>query len=108
MWYSVQAIFRSRFEGPKSDDLHLIDRTIFLIDVPDGDLPDQKAQSVAKQYEHDYLNEDGEKVIWELESILEIQDLCAGTLYDGVEVFSRLEWAAQDSASQEDLPAKEG
>ena len=95
MWYSVVALYQSHIET--SDEyLPLLDRTIFLINVLEGQQPSQKAETIAKKNEHEYDNENGERVVWRLVSVLEIQDLCEETLYDGIEVYSHLERAIVD------------
>ncbi len=90
MWFSVEAIFKGSVEN-EPGDTPIYDRAIFLIDVPDGESPEEKSLKVAKLFEDKYKNERSEDVKWEFLKILEIQDLCEKEIYDGIEVFSRMD-----------------
>ena len=90
MWYSVQALFRCNVQ----DELEniLFEKSIFLINVDDGQDVSEKAEQVAKSFEHQYKNDESKDVLWVFVKILEIQNLVEKELYDGIEVFSRLLW----------------
>jgi hypothetical protein len=90
MWFSVMAIYECKVENTP-DALPLSDRSIFLINVEKGTSPERKAYKIGKQRETSYKNSEGSDVEWHLAEIVEIQDLCEETLYDGVEVFSHLD-----------------
>jgi len=96
MWYSLESVFVCRVEDI-IDDHPLLERKIYLINVLDNEVPDEKANSMGKQLEHEYLNENGERVTWRMKSILEIQELCEKDIYDGMEVFSRLQTSENTS-----------
>ncbi len=100
MWFSVEALYSCRIESDFDDGESLIERKIFLIDVPKGESSEDKARLMAKSMEHEYMNPDNEKVKWELRRILDIQELCEKTLYDGVEVFARLLYETQEEQEE--------
>ena len=87
MWYSVEALYNSEIV---EDYEPLYKFKIFIIDVGEDCSPDEKALLIARSFEYEYKNCEGEKVFWRLNKIIEIQELFEETIYDGVEVFSRL------------------
>ncbi len=90
MWFSVEALYKCVVVD-STDDQPIFERKIFLIDVPVGSSSVDKANKMAKMFEDKYLNSKVEQVSWQLEQVLDIQDLCEKDLYDGVEVFARLD-----------------
>lgn len=93
MWYAVETLFRCNEE--KESGLTLYDKRIFLIKSETVDSARQKANQIASTSEVTYQNSDSEQVHWEFLRILEIQELCEGELYDGIEVFSQLMWESE-------------
>ena len=91
MWYSVEALFRCDDANEKTNEV-LYEKSIFLIKVENEQLVREKAERIARTFEVDYKNSDDDKVTWKFVKILDTQDICEDTLYDGVEVFSRLQW----------------
>lgn len=96
MWYSVESIFQCIVEG-SPEEYQTEEHSIYLINVGADESPEEKAQIVGKNMEHQYKNEDGENVSWILKEISEIQDICEEELYDGVEVFYRWNQVANKS-----------
>jgi hypothetical protein len=89
MWYAVKLLL----EANVSDDLPiepLREESIRLIQANSH----QEAETVARKFgldlECNYANERGDQVEWKFVSVLEVQDLCEGELYSGMEVFSKL------------------
>lgn len=70
----------------------LTEESIRLVIAPDGNAAREKAESLGRQSEHDYLNEDGARVSWKFVSVVDVQEFCEDEIYDGVEVYSRLNW----------------
>lgn len=68
----------------------LCEESIRLIFAASEDEAWNKATSVGKMGEHEYVNPYGNAVVWRFVKILEIQDLCEATVTDGMEVFSRM------------------
>ncbi len=94
MWYSVEALFQCDDTNEKSKEV-LYEKSIFLIKVENEQYVREKAERIAQAFEVDYKNVDNDKVKWEFVKILDIQDICEDELYDGVEVFSKLQWDAE-------------
>ncbi len=94
MWYSVEALFVCDVPNTPPEEV-LYDRTIFLIKTEDEQHVQEKAQHTALSFEVSYKNYEGNEVQWKFVKILQVQDLCEEELYDGVEVFSRLQFGAE-------------
>src|SRR5436305_1855214 len=90
MWYAAKLLYEST--GGDQDGRVLQEESIRLIQATDEAEALTKAKRIGALDEHEYPNEEGETVVWRFVSALEIQDLCEESLFDGMEVFSTLEW----------------
>jgi len=94
MWYAIEALFKCETVTEQPDE-PLYEKTIFLTQADDNQAAEQKARQVVKQREVTYKNEAQEDVVWRFVKLLDVQELEAETLHDGVEVFSRLMWESE-------------
>jgi hypothetical protein len=94
MWCSVEALFVCDVPDEPPEEV-LYERRIFLIKTEDEQHVQDKAQQVALSFEVSYKNYEDNDVQWKFVKILEIQELYEEELYDGVEVFSRLQFGAE-------------
>ena len=90
MWYGVKLLFESSI--PHEDHRILQEESIRLIEANDESEARSKANILGTSEQHEYENPYGETVRWRFVSILEIQDLCEATVFDGMEVFSFMKW----------------
>jgi len=91
IWYAIEALFKCEIAVETPDET-LYEKTIFLIQADNTQAAEQRALDTAKQREVAYKNEAKEDVVWRFIKLLDIQEVGAETLHDGVEVFSRLMW----------------
>ncbi len=89
MWYSAKLLFVSKVEGRPVEE-SLFEESIILVESDSLANARQNALKLAKDSEDGYKNDQGERVEWEFQKLIEIQDLCEESLYSGVEVFSTL------------------
>ena len=87
-WYSAKLLFESEVDG--ENDQPLREESIRVLLSESEAEARAKAAEVGTEAEHEYLNEQGQKVRWRFVAVLEVQDLCADALTDGMEVFSVL------------------
>ena len=90
MWYAAKLLYEST--GGGQDGRVLQEESIRLIQATDEAEALTKANRIGSLDEHEYPNEEGETVVWRFVSVIENQDLCEESLFDGMEVFSTLEW----------------
>jgi Domain of unknown function (DUF4288) len=90
MWFGAKLLFESAL--PHEDGRVLQEESIRLIEADDESQAQAKAIQVGNSEQHQYRNHQGETVAWRFVSVLEIQDLCEKNMYDGIEVFSTLNW----------------
>lgn len=83
--------FESQIENDPNDEA-LVDESIRLVIANDEDGALARAESLGRELEHEYLNEQGERVFWRFISVVDVQKFCEDELADGVEVYSRLNW----------------
>ena len=95
-WFSAKLIFVTEMRNAEDDD-PLREESIRVFRAVDEQGAIDRAASVGKSAEHEYLNEQGETVRWTFLRVDEVQDLCEETLEDGMEVFSRITHAVSDS-----------
>jgi hypothetical protein len=88
-WYSARIIFETDIEGPP-DPTPMCEESIRVLLAESEEAAWKKAESVGRSGEHAYNNDTGELVRWRYKCVAEIQELYEETLYDGVEVYSRL------------------
>jgi Domain of unknown function (DUF4288) len=93
MWYGANLLFESSV--PDENGRLLQEESIRLIDANDESEAIAKAVALGNSEEHEYGNPSGQTVRWRFVSVLEIQDLCEASLYDGMEVFSQMKWNNQ-------------
>jgi hypothetical protein len=90
MWFGAKLLFESTI--PHEDGRILQEESIRLIEANDELEAKSKANMLGKSEQHEYENADGETVRWRFVFVLEIQDLCEKSLFDGMEVFSLIKW----------------
>ncbi len=91
-WSSARILYKSHVDAKASDGRTLCEESVRVLLAEDEDSALEKAERIGKENEHEYTNEAGELVRWRFVKVLEIQDLSARELADGVEVYSRLCW----------------
>jgi hypothetical protein len=85
-WFSAQLKFIALVEvrgGRMTDD------SVFVFKSTNYKTAFQHALKIGKQNEHEYLNVNGERVIWKLKEIVTLDKMRAQSL-DGIEVWSQL------------------
>jgi hypothetical protein len=92
MWYTAKLLFRSGI--PHGDGRVLEEVSYRLIRADDEAAARSKAAALGRAEQHEYENDQGEVVAWRFLEVAELQDLCEAEIRDGMEVFSRLRWAA--------------
>src|SRR3989442_1169396 len=90
MWFAAKLLFESSVR--EDDGRVLQEESIRLMQADDESHAYSKASQLGNSEEHHYLNEQGETVVWQFVSVVEIQDLCEENVSDGMEVFSTLKW----------------
>lgn len=88
-WYGAKILLNS-FHNPNRKIIIMRDESIRLISAPSSEEAEKLAIELGKTLEHSYQNNDGETIYWGFDSVLEIQEICEGTLEHGVEIFSEL------------------
>jgi hypothetical protein len=92
MWYAVKMLFATEIDNAESPR-PLFEKSIRLFEASSEAEAIQKAVITGKTARLTYENDQGERVSWKFVRLVEVQDLCETTLYDGVEVFSELSWS---------------
>lgn len=87
---SAKLIFASEVEGDPGDALG--EEVIILVLAQSEEEAWLRARRMGVQREHSYVNEGGARVAWKSETVGEVQDLCETSLFDGMEVYSRMFW----------------
>ena len=100
MWYSAKLLFVSKIEGRPVEE-SLFEESIILVESDSLANAQKHALKLAEDSEHGYENEQGERVEWEFQKLIEIQDLCEESLYSGIEVFSTLSYRHNESDEAE-------
>jgi len=90
MWSGAKLLFESSIRD--EDNRVLQEESIRVIEANDESEAKGKAITLGNSEQHDYGNVYGETVKWRFVSVLEIQDLCEASLFDGMEVFSQMKW----------------
>src|SRR5947207_1307665 len=90
MWYGARLLFESSIPDERGRVLR--EESIRLVQAHDESEARAKAIALGNSEQHDYENAYGATVRWRFVSVLEIQDLCEPNVFDGMEVFSRLNW----------------
>ncbi len=96
MWYAAKLLFESSV--PDEHGRLLQEESIRLIEANDETEANAKAIALGNSEQHEYANPYGQTVRWRFVSVLEIQDLCEASLFDGMEVFSVMKWNHRDHA----------
>ena len=86
MWYTAQILSQRRVlcENPPRP---LMEVSIILVEAVDDQEAEKRALEHARDRGTDYLNAEGEKVVWEFVALLDIYDIDDQELCSGVEVF---------------------
>lgn len=92
MWYAVKMLLASQIENSENDR-PLFERNIRLFQAASEAEAIQKAEDAGRTERLAYENERGERVNWKFVRLIEVQDLCEATLFDGIEVFSEMSWS---------------
>lgn len=88
-WYSAKLLFVAVVDGRLPADA-LVEESSRVFQALDLEQAAVRAEEIGHTAVHDYENEDGQTVEWTFVKIIELQELCEGTLEDGVEVFSTM------------------
>lgn len=88
-WFSALMELEAEIGGlPQHDGL--CEASVRLFRATDVAAAQDKAEVLGRQLEHDYLNENGEPVVWRFRGVIDVQEVEEDSIVDGVEVFSRL------------------
>ena len=93
MWFSARLLFESSVPD-EAKGQPLCEENLKLIEADSEESARLKALAIGHNERSEYANSDGAIVQWRFVDVLEIQELCEDTLYDGIEVYSRLYWKA--------------
>lgn len=86
-WYAAVLILKG-LVGPGWDDERLTERQLRLVRASDADAAYERALALGREAEHEYANEDGEKVRWRFVGLAELVELDDPELRDGSVVLS--------------------
>lgn len=90
IWFCARLHFRAVVgEAPGDRDLHEV--SFRLLRARDEEDAAARAEALGRVEEHEYANEQGQAVRWRLVRVLDVQSLDETAIFDGVEVYSRLE-----------------
>lgn len=89
MWYSVKLLFKSIVDDEENIP-PLCEESIRLVQANNEEEARNKSEQLGRDEEHEYKNELNQAVSWRFIKIMEVQDLCEPSIYDGIEVYSRL------------------
>ena len=88
-WYSASIALICEVSG-EPDGEEMFEESIRLVEASSEADASAKANSLGKECEHEYLNDENELVRWRFDRVTEIQEIDAISLKHGTEVFSRL------------------
>jgi hypothetical protein len=88
-WFAALLTFEAEVDGVPNDD-RLCEASVRLVEAADLEAAQEKARRLGRESEHVYLNENGERVTWRFDKLIDVQEVGEGPLVDGVEVLSRL------------------
>ena len=80
----------------------LCENCVKLLSAETEDEARAKAEEIGRSGEVAYTNEAGAVVRWKFLGVLEVQDLCEATIYDGIEVWSRMYWGPADGRGRDE------
>lgn len=90
IWYCARLHFRAVVgEAPGEGDLHEV--SFRVLRAHDEDHAAVRAEAIGRAEEHEYANDQGQTVRWRLLRVLDVQSLDETAIFDGIEVYSRLE-----------------
>lgn len=89
MWFSAKLIFKSSVDDG-TDLPSLCEESIRLIEANNEKEALEKSNQLGASEAHEYKNDLGNTVKWRFVKVTEIQDLCEQSIYDGMEVYSKL------------------
>ena len=88
MWFGVSLLYRSS-ELLDAQGIRLFEERIVLLDAVDEANAWQRALQLGPSLDEQYINAEGNQVVWTFERILEVKVILEDQLGDGVEVFHR-------------------
>jgi hypothetical protein len=89
-WFSVLTLMRGIREN-NPDSAPLFDESLMLVKANSEEEAKEKAEKYClKRYKTEHKKIDGETVSWKFVKIIEVTDRCEKTLYDGIQIYSRL------------------
>jgi len=94
MWFAARVLFESTVAH--DDGRVLREESIRLIQANDEMQARSKATTLGIADQHHFPNHQGELVDWQFVCVLEVQDLAEENVFDGMEVYSRLEWSEKE------------
>ena len=98
-WYVAVVVVRARIDDEWHDDYWL---AFFDQDAPsDAESAHRRALELGKAAEHSYENGDGATVRWEFVGLADLDEIQAGAIDDGVEVYS---WRARGHPEEAVVP----
>jgi len=88
MWFGVSLLYRSS-EPLDAQGIHLFEERIVLLGAVDEVNAWQRAMQLGPSLDEQYINAEGNQVVWTFERVLEVKVILEDQLGDGVEVFHR-------------------
>lgn len=88
-WFSVRLILACEIEDAPERSSLLEESTRLVLAQSEAEAI-RKAEALGKSSEHQYTNDRNEMVRWQFQEVAEVQDLGESSLFDGMEVWSRM------------------
>jgi hypothetical protein len=89
-WFIARANFQATVHGRKADVRPLTDDLLFLVQAVDHPTAVDRAAIIAREKEHSYDNERGQRVSWALIRIVEVTEMIDQRFEDGAELKSTM------------------
>ena len=88
MWFGVSLLYKSS-EPLNAQGIPLFEERIVLLSAVDEANAWQRAVQLGPSLDEQYINAEGNQVVWTFERVLEVKVILEDQLGDGVEVFHR-------------------
>ncbi|WP_158944828.1 DUF4288 domain-containing protein [Granulicella sp. S190] len=87
-WYTAKCLYRTHFHDSTQCSGILGEYRYYLVMGDDEDAAREKSVNIARNNAHGYLNAEGGTTAWIFEEVVELHEILAPELSEGVEIFS--------------------
>ncbi|MGI8745812.1 MAG: DUF4288 domain-containing protein [Bryobacteraceae bacterium] len=95
-WFVAEAVFKATLQSQDADWKPLIEELLFLVFEIDEISASAKAEAIAREKEHSYQNQKGQRVTWRFVRLIEVKEMIDQRFEDGAEIKSTMRGGGVD------------